>query len=120
MFGTLTFHHVVTFCCVVAIALAFLCIGRIHADIRREAQADAKHYASESARRRQQLHVIVTVIQEKDGGVARRIAEHERLVRAITTEAPHLVEAVPELADWLNRHDQFYKSISAAIIADVA
>lgn len=120
MFGIMTFHHAVTFGCVIAIALAFLCIWCIHVEIRREARADAKRFASESALQRQQLKSIVTVILEKDGGVARRMAEHERLVQAITNEAPHLVKAVPELAEWLNGHDQFYKSISAAIIADVA
>lgn len=120
MFDTLTLHHAVTLCCVVAIVLAFLFIWRIHVEIRREARADAQRFASESARQRQQLQVIVTVILEQDGGVARRLAEHERLVKAITTEAPHLAKTVPELADWLNRHDQFYKSISAAIMADVA
>jgi hypothetical protein len=120
MLGIMTFQHAVTFGCVVAIALAFFCIWCIHVEIRREARADAKRFASESAMRRQQLQVIVTLILEKDGGVAQRMAEHERLVQAIATEAPHLAKAVPELAEWLNRHDQFYKSISAAIIANVA
>lgn len=120
MFDTLTFHHAVTFCCVVAIALAFLCIWRIHVEVRREARADAVRFASESVRWREQLQIIVTVILEQDGGIARRMAEHERLVLAIATKAPHLAKAVPELAEWLNRNDQFYKSISAAIIADVA
>jgi uncharacterized protein YjcR len=80
----------------------------------RQAREHAAQLADENKRHRLALAAVFEVLDGDAGGLEARIDEHGKLAEAIHKSAPGLVRIEPEVPNWLNRHDRFWKALRAA------
>jgi uncharacterized protein YjcR len=80
----------------------------------RKVREQAAQLADENKKQRLALAAFFEVLEGDAGGLAARIDEHGKLAEAIQKSAPGLVRVEPEVPNWLNRHDRFWKALRAA------
>lgn len=79
-----------------------------------QARERAAQLAAQNEKQRIALAAFFDVLEGHTGGLTARIDEHGMLAEAIQKNAPGLVRIEPELPNWLNRHDCFWKALRAA------
>jgi hypothetical protein len=104
---------------IVLVTVALVAIGLFNLWHRerttaREAREHAAQLADEVKKHRVALAAVFDVLEGAAGGLAARIDEHGKLAEAIQKNAPGLVRIEPEVPNWLNRHDRFWKALRAA------
>lgn len=99
---------------VALVAIGLFSLWRRERSTAREARERAAQLADENKKQRLALDAVFEVLASDAGGLAARIDEHEKLARAIEKSAPGLVRIEPDVPNWLNRHDCFWKALRAA------
>lgn len=99
------------------VALATIALFNLWQKERTAARQVRKHaaqLAEENKKHRLALAAVFEVLEGDAGGLAARIDEHGKLAEAIHKNAPGLVRIEPDVPNWLNRHDRFWKALRAA------
>jgi hypothetical protein len=99
---------------VVLISIGLLGLWWQERVLAREARERAEQLAAQNEDHRLALDALLDVLERDAGGLTARIAEHGLLADAILKNAPGLLRVEPELSNWLNRHDRFWKALHAA------
>jgi len=99
---------------VASVAIGLFNLWQLERSTARKAREHAARLSDENKKHRLALAAFFDVLEGDAGGLTARIDEHGKLAEAIKRSAPGLVRIEPEVPNWLNRHDRFWKALRAA------
>lgn len=95
-------------------AILFFGLWRVERARADRAQGNAALLTVQLDQQSQQLQSLTTIVQDLDGGVEARIAEHTRLSLALQKDHT-LTRERPELVVYLNRNNSLYYALQRSL-----